>query len=138
MPHMGAINFFRNWLLNQPTQYFDEPLVSEPSPQLDFTFSLGRSRVKPPTAHISRVVIEEDGEELQIVRHSFPYDTISEAGLFFIAYTKDLSIPANMLSRMMSTTGDGKHDHLMDFTRAVSGATFFAPSPQVLRGRRPR
>ncbi len=35
--------------------------------------------VKPSTAHISRVVIEEDGEELQIVRHSFPYGTTAEA-----------------------------------------------------------
>jgi porphyrinogen peroxidase len=90
-------------------------------------------KVKPPTAHISRVVIEEGGEELEIVRHSFPYGTVSEAGLFFIAYTKDLTITERMLGRMMGTAGDGRHDHLMDFTRAVSGATFFAPSLQVLR-----
>ncbi len=90
-------------------------------------------RVKPATAHISRVVIEEDGEELEIVRHSFPYGTVSEAGLFFIAYTKDLRIPERMLARMMGTAGDGLHDHLMDFTRAVTGATFFAPSLQGLR-----
>ena len=36
------------------------------------------------------------------------------------------------LSRMMGTTGDGLHDHLMDYTRAVSGATFFALSPRVI------
>ncbi len=42
-------------------------------------------RAKPPTAHIRRVVMEENGEELQIVRHSFPYGTVSEQGLFFIA-----------------------------------------------------
>ena len=89
-------------------------------------------KVKPPTAHISRVVIEEHGEELQIVRHSFPYGTVAEAGLFFIAYTRDLAIPEKMLSRMFGTSGDGLHDHLMDFTRAVSGATFFAPSLKVL------
>jgi len=90
-------------------------------------------RMKPPTAHIRRVTIEESGEELEIVRHSFPYGTVSEAGLFFIAYTKDLGIPERMLARMMGTSGDGLHDHLMDFTRAVSGATFFAPSLEVLR-----
>jgi len=94
-------------------------------------------KVKPPTAHISRVVIEEGGRELEIVRHSFPYGTVSEAGLFFIAYTKDLAIPEKMLSRMMGAAGDGLHDHLMDFTRAVSGATFFAPSLQVLRALAP-
>jgi putative iron-dependent peroxidase len=96
-------------------------------------------RAKPSTAHISRVVIEEEGEELEIVRHSFPYGTVSEHGVFFIAYTKNLDIPEKMLSRMMGTAGDGLHDHLMDYTRAVSGATFFAPSLEVLKslGSRP-
>ncbi|MBI3797762.1 MAG: Dyp-type peroxidase [Deltaproteobacteria bacterium] len=73
-------------------------------------------RIKPPTAHISRVVIEEQGQELEIVRHSFPYGTVSESGLFFIAYTKTLDIPEKMLSRMMGTSGD-----------------FFAPSLEVLK-----
>jgi putative iron-dependent peroxidase len=90
-------------------------------------------KVKPPTAHISRVVIEEHGAELEIVRHSFPYGTVSEHGLFFIAYTRSLDITEKMLSRMMGAAGDGLHDHLMDFTRAVTGATFFAPSLNVLR-----
>jgi len=90
-------------------------------------------KLKPPTAHISRVVMEENGEELEIVRHSFPYGTVSESGLFFVAYTKNLDIPERMLSRMYGTAGDGLHDHLMDFTQAVSGATFFAPSLEVLK-----
>lgn len=90
-------------------------------------------KVKPPTAHISRVVMEENGEELEIVRHSFPYGTVSESGLFFIAYTKDLTIPEKMLSRMLGTAGDKLYDHLMDFTQAVTGATFFAPSLEVLK-----
>lgn len=92
------------------------------------------AKTKPPTAHISRVVIEENGEELEIVRHSFPYGTTSESGLFFIAYTKSTDIPEKMLNRMMGTTGDGLHDHLMDYTQAVSGAFFFAPSLNMLKG----
>jgi len=91
------------------------------------------AKVKPPTAHITRVVIEEKGEELEIVRHSFPYGTTSESGLFFIAYTKSTNIPEKMLSRMLGTTGDGLHDHLMNYTRAVSGAMFFAPSLNTLK-----
>ena len=90
-------------------------------------------RAKPPTAHISRVVIEEAGAELEIVRHSFPYGTVSEAGLFFIAYCRTLDVPEKMLSRMIGNSGDGRHDHLMDHTRAVSGATFFAPSLEDLK-----
>ncbi|MEW6774889.1 MAG: Dyp-type peroxidase [Bdellovibrionota bacterium] len=84
-------------------------------------------------AHISRVVIEENGKELEIVRHSFPYGTTSEAGLFFIAYTRDLRIPFKMLERMMGASGDGRHDLLMENTKPVSGATFFAPSVQMLK-----
>ncbi len=37
-----------------------------------------------------------------------------------------------MLRRMLGTSGDGQHDRLMDFTQAVSGAHFFAPSLEVL------
>ena len=77
--------------------------------------------------------MEENGKELEIVRHSFPYGTVSESGLFFIAYTKNLNIPERMLSRMYGTAGDGLHDHLMGFTQAVTGATFFAPSLPVLK-----
>jgi putative iron-dependent peroxidase len=88
--------------------------------------------VKPRTAHIARVVIEENGEELQIVRYSFPYGTVIEAGLMFIAYARDLATPQKMLSRMVGAAGDGVHDHLLDFTRPVSGAHFFVPSVDLL------
>lgn len=91
------------------------------------------AKAKPATAHIARVVIEEDGAELEILRHSFPYGTTSESGLYFLAYTRDLAIPEKMLARMYGTSGDGLHDRLMEHTRAVSGAHFFAPSEEGLR-----
>ena len=88
---------------------------------------------KPPTAHISRVVIEEDGEELEIVRHSMPYHSLpGENGLVFVAYTRDLDIIEKMLLRMFGHGDDGLHDHLMDYTTPVSGAMFFAPSLPLL------
>jgi putative iron-dependent peroxidase len=87
---------------------------------------------KPQTAHISRVVIERDGVELQILRQSYPWGTVREAGLYFAAYTKSLDVFDLMLARMMGTTGDGLHDRLMEFTRAVTGATFFVPSMETL------
>jgi putative iron-dependent peroxidase len=90
-------------------------------------------RAKPPTAHIARTVIEEDGEELEILRHSFPYGTTSECGLFFAAYTNDLAIPEKMLRRMFGASGDGLSDRLLEFTRPVTGATFFAPPLRMLR-----
>jgi putative iron-dependent peroxidase len=89
-------------------------------------------RIKPQTAHISRVVIERDGAELQILRQSYPWGTVREAGLYFAAYTKSLDVFDLMLARMMGTTGDGLHDRLMEFSRAVTGATFFVPSIETL------
>lgn len=88
--------------------------------------------LKPDSAHIRRATIEQDGAELKIVRHSFPYGTTSAAGLFFIAYCRTLDIPERMLRRLIGTSGDGVHDRLMEFTRAVSGANFFVPSLPVL------
>lgn len=88
---------------------------------------------KPPTAHISRVSIEEDGRELQIVRYGFPCGTTSDAGLFFIAYARNPGIPEKMLDRMIGQGAAAPHDRLLEFTRAVFGATFFAPSIETLR-----
>ena len=90
--------------------------------------------VKPENAHIARVVIEDDkGEEQEILRHSLPYgDGQGDKGLFFIAYTKNLSIIDDMLKHMFGTTGDGVHDRLLHFTTAVDGAYYFAPSEDLL------
>lgn len=91
--------------------------------------------VMPETSHVSRVVIEEEGEELEIVRHSLPYGTASgDSGLFFLAYSKDNTILEKMLANMFGTSGDGLHDHLMNYTTAKSGAYFFAPSVEMLEG----
>lgn len=87
---------------------------------------------KPKTAHIARVNIEENGQELKIVRHSMPYGTTAEAGLYFVAYGKTPENFEKMLSRMMMAERHGEHDHLMRFTRAVTGCQFFVPSVDFL------
>ena len=89
---------------------------------------------KPPTAHIARVVIEEDGEELELYRRSTPYGRVGELGLYFLAFSADPSRFTKMLHRMFGVSGDGLHDHLTDFTRPVSGAFYFAPSLDALDG----
>lgn len=89
--------------------------------------------VMPENSHVSRNVIEEDGEELAILRHSLPYgDAGSEHGLFFLAYTHDLSIIDRMLARMFGTTEDGISDRLLNFVTPAGGAYFFAPSEEML------
>ncbi len=87
---------------------------------------------KPPSAHISRVVIKQDGEELEILRHSMPYGNSSEAGLVFIAYANTPEHFNRMLDRMLFADDDGTYDHLMDYTRAVTGCAFFAPGLEYL------
>jgi putative iron-dependent peroxidase len=89
---------------------------------------------KPPTAHIARVVIEEDGEELELYRRSIPYGRVGELGLYFLAFSADPSRFTKMMARMFGTSGDGLHDHLTDFTHPVSGAFYFAPSLDALEG----
>ncbi|MDM1270957.1 Dyp-type peroxidase [Acinetobacter indicus] len=90
--------------------------------------------VKPDNAHVSRTVVEDDeGEEMEILRHSLPYgDGQGDQGLFFIAYTKDLTILDAMLERMFGTSGDGIHDRLLHFVTALDGAYYFAPSEELL------
>lgn len=90
--------------------------------------------VKPENAHIARTVIEDDeGEELEILRHSLPYgDGKGEQGLYFIAYTNNLNIIDHMLERMFGTSGDGVHDRLLHFVTPQDGAYFFAPSEELL------
>lgn len=89
--------------------------------------------VKPPSAHIARVVIKENGEELEIVRHSMPYGSTSESGLYFVAYCRSPDPFRKMLERMVKRDGEGHYDHLLDFTRAVTGASFFCPPVAFLR-----
>ena len=90
--------------------------------------------VKPENAHVARTVVEDDeGKEMEILRHSLPYgDGRGDQGLFFIAYTKDLNIIDAMLKRMFGTSGDGIHDRLLHFVTPLDGAYYFAPSEELL------
>lgn len=90
--------------------------------------------VKPENAHTARAIVEdEDGEEQAILRHSLPYgDGHGDQGLFFIAYTNNLSIIDHMLFQMFGTSGDGIHDRLLHFVTPKDGAYYFAPSEELL------
>ncbi|WP_407412555.1 Dyp-type peroxidase [Acinetobacter sp.] len=90
--------------------------------------------VKPNNAHTARAIVEDEtGEELAILRHSLPYgDGRGDQGLFFIAYTRDLTIIDHMLLQMFGTSGDGIHDRLLHFVTPMDGAYYFAPSEELL------
>ncbi len=91
------------------------------------------SEKKPPTAHINRVSIEVDGESLKVLRHSMPYGTADEHGLYFVAYAGRPDSFSRMLEAMIVADAAGHYDHLMDYSRAVTGATFFAPPMDWLK-----
>lgn len=83
---------------------------------------------KPPTAHIKVVSIKDpDGSSVEILRHSMPYGTTRVHGLVFIAYAGRPDSFERMLKRMIVADADGNYDHLMDYSRAVTGCSFFAP-----------
>jgi len=86
----------------------------------------------PDDAHIARMVVEVDGQELEIFRRSVPYGDVAEHGLFFVAFSADQSRFDAMLHRMYGTD-DGTRDHLLEFSTPVTGATYFAPSLEALQ-----
>jgi putative iron-dependent peroxidase len=89
--------------------------------------------VRSPSAHISRVVVEdEDGEELEVFRRSSAYGGVLEHGLVFLAFSADQDRLSRMLDRMLGID-DGVRDRLTDFSRAVSSAWYYAPPLEALR-----
>jgi porphyrinogen peroxidase len=87
----------------------------------------------PPNAHIARTQVEDGDHELEIYRRSVPYGTLTEQGLYFVAFSADRGRYDRMLARIFGTAEDGVRDRLTDFTRPVSGAYYFAPSLTTLR-----
>ncbi|MBI4935444.1 MAG: Dyp-type peroxidase [Actinobacteria bacterium] len=88
--------------------------------------------VRPPTAHISRVVVDDDaGDELEIYRRSVPYGTVTEHGLHFVAFSADPTRFDTMLRRMFGADDD-VHDRLTEFSTPVTGALWWVPSLESL------
>jgi putative iron-dependent peroxidase len=86
---------------------------------------------KPPSAHIERVVIEEDGEELEIFRRSTPYGDLEEHGLLFVAFSADQRRLDLMLHRMVGGD-DGVRDALTRWSTPLASAYYFAPPVNAL------
>ena len=88
---------------------------------------------KPSYAHNALTVIEENGEEIAIVRHNMPYGTASgESGTYFIGYARSPRVLILMIDRMFVGSPPGNYDRLLDFTHPVTGTLFFAPSADFL------
>ena len=93
-----------------------------------------RDSVKKPYAHNVLTSIEENGEELQIVRDNMPFGEIGkgEFGTYFIGYARSPHRIEKMLENMFVGNPPGNYDHLLDFSRAVTGSLFFVPAASFL------
>lgn len=88
---------------------------------------------KPLTSHIKRSGIkDEDGKPVEILRQSMPYGNLEEQGLYFVSYCRFADNFTRMLASMIYSDAKGHYDHLMKYTRAVTGAALFAPAREFL------
>jgi porphyrinogen peroxidase len=92
--------------------------------------------VKPSSAHNALTVIVENGKELKILRDNMPFGQPGrgEFGTYFIGYCRTPRITELMLENMFVGRPPGNYDRLLDFSRAVTGGLFFAPSATFLEG----
>jgi putative iron-dependent peroxidase len=90
---------------------------------------------KADNAHITLNVVEDDdGKELKIVRDNMPFGQVGsgEFGTYFIGYSATPSITERMLTNMFIGEPPGTTDRILDFSTAVTGCLFFAPSQDWL------
>jgi putative iron-dependent peroxidase len=91
---------------------------------------------KPASAHTALTVIVEDGKELKILRDNMPFGQPGrgEFGTYFIGYCRTPRVTELMLENMFVGRPTGNYDRLLDFSKAVTGSLFFAPSATFLEG----
>lgn len=89
---------------------------------------------KASYAHNVLTTIEENGEQLQIVRDNMPFGSVGkgEFGTYFIGYARSPRRTEQMLDNMFVGSPPGNYDRLLDFSKAVTGTLFFVPSATFL------
>jgi len=89
---------------------------------------------KASYAHTVLTTIEEEGEELKILRDNMPFGDIGkgEFGTYFIGYARHPSRIERMLVNMFVGNPPGNYDRLLDVSTAVTGSLFFVPSAALL------
>ncbi len=91
--------------------------------------------VKPANSHVALNTIEDpDGTERQILRANMPFGELGrgEFGTYYIAYAATPSVTEQMLGNMFIGNPPGNYDRILDFSTAVTGSLFFAPSADFL------
>ncbi|MGP0071469.1 MAG: Dyp-type peroxidase [Bryobacteraceae bacterium] len=90
--------------------------------------------VKPTSAHSALTTIVENGKEIKILRDNMPFGQAGQAefGTYFIGYSRSPNTIEQMLENMFIGRPPGNYDRILDFSRAVTGNLFFAPTATFL------
>ncbi|WP_044042834.1 Dyp-type peroxidase [Caballeronia insecticola] len=90
--------------------------------------------IKPSCSHSSLTTIDENGQEVKILRHNMAFGRpgSKEFGTYFIGYAKTPKPIEQMLENMFVGRPPGNYDRLLDYSRAVTGGLFFVPSADLL------
>lgn len=84
---------------------------------------------KPETAHTKRTSLkDENGNSIEILRHSLPFGELEQSGLMFASYAANSSHFNLMLQNMCRINEQHQTDHILRVTQAVTGQAFFAPN----------
>jgi len=83
---------------------------------------------REPYAHINKGKSEDaEGNEVAMYRQNMPYGNTIENGTFFIGFAKSPEVIDIALRKMLVADDQGHYDHILDYSRAVSGVIYFAP-----------
>jgi porphyrinogen peroxidase len=91
--------------------------------------------VKPVNSHVAvNTLIDPDGTQRQILRANMPFGDLGRGdfGTYYIAYSATPSVTEQMLVNMFIGRPPGNYDRILDFSTAVTGSLFFAPSADFL------
>jgi len=91
--------------------------------------------VKPANSHVAlNTLTGPDGEELKIVRANMPFGEPGRAefGTYYISYAASPAVTEQMLRNMFLGRPPGNTDRILDFSTALTGGLFFAPSADFL------
>jgi porphyrinogen peroxidase len=91
--------------------------------------------VKPGNSHVAlNTVTDEDGTELQVLRHNMPFGSIGagEFGTYYIGYARTPAVLERMLENMFLGDPPGNYDRILDFSTALTGNLYFVPTAEFL------
>lgn len=92
---------------------------------------------KATDSHVFLTTItDEQGVEHDILRDNMPFGALGddEYGTYFIGYAGNPLVTEQMITNMFVGKPEGRHDRILDFSTARTGALFYVPTAAFLDG----